>query len=87
MFEITSILSSEATRKVKVIDYHGYNLIVPEYVNYIAIDKNGTMVVYKNKPYIEDDEDFWTIDDNEYEVLEMIAHYKGNWKDSLFEVE
>lgn len=73
----------------KEVKYYGFTFLVPNYVNYIAIDKCGDIYGYREKPYIDErsgtfnptgEGTYCTISDNEtFKVI-------GDWKLSLQKV-
>lgn len=67
---------------------------IPDWVNFLAIDANGEMWGYENKPEINIPVDeknihecYWVeySENGEIELLSKFDNYSADWKDSLIE--
>ena len=75
--------------EVKVVDFWGCTCIVPEWVNFMTVNIDGTVKGFNWKPtvakwYGSDDESSW-INGGDEESFGMIE-FTGDWKESLVEV-
>ena len=54
---------------------------------YMATDKDGTVVVYSDKPVIDETDNTWVLEYNgEYKELYTLPDSVDDWKDSLVEI-
>lgn len=86
MFKINEVICTGIQQKTKIVRYCGYNFIVPYYTKYICVDEDGTIVASKKEPYIDLDDNFWSIDGEDYEILKYTIIFDGDWKESLVEI-
>ena len=58
---------------------------------YMAMDKNGDVFLYVDKPYILEDNDFWSTDSDIDGLLKIATETDeqvvAKWRDSLVEME
>ena len=67
----------------KTIEYFGKKLVIPDFANYIAMDKCGAVYVYEIKPGTWDSS--WAAGGKCHLILRTNTTIK-NWKDTLREV-
>lgn len=64
-----------------------YDGHLPGWAKYTAVDLNGDIYCYQDKPIV--DKEYWILGDDEHYTLERVeqgTEYCPDWKDSLREV-
>lgn len=66
---------------MKTVNYRGMTVEVEDYVNFIAMDKDGQIIGYENKPIADCDQ--WIVNSGMWEV---ITTFTTDWENSLEKV-
>lgn len=66
---------------MKTVNYRGMTVEVEDYVNFIAMDKDGQIIGYENKPIADCDQ--WIVNSGMWEV---ITTFTTDWENSLEEI-
>ena len=66
---------------MKTVNYRGMTVEVEDYVNFIAMDKDGQIIGYENKPIADCDQ--WIVNIGMWEV---ITTFTTDWEYSLEKV-
>lgn len=69
----------------KVVNYFGTQVIVPAWVNWLAVDKCEELYAYENEPYVDksDDCDRWYEDTGKSIFIGEFPFEEGRWVNSL----
>lgn len=72
----------------KVIKYRGASYIVPTWAKFIAMDADGSVFVYAQRPYVEDEYNWMCADDRHGgpTACERVFSVVPEWRESLEEV-
>lgn len=72
----------------KVVNYFGTQVIVPAWVNWLAVDECEELYAYENEPYIDecDDYDKWYEDTGKSIFIGKFPFEEGCWVNSLVNV-
>ena len=70
----------------KRIDIYNYTLTVPVWVNYVAVDKDGTTMGYKLKPVPTPVWEDWTPTSADHMVMGKVDLFDNDWEETLIEV-
>lgn len=72
----------------KIVNYFGTQVIVPAWVNWLAVDECEDLYAYENKPYIDecDDYDKWYEDTGKSIFIGKFPFEEGCWVNSLVNV-
>lgn len=83
--------------KFHEVDYHGTLLLVPKWTRWIAMDRNGAISAFKNKPIPNEEYKWWDSEDEGFadQIHTITApdayawriddHLVNDWQDSLVE--
>ena len=83
MFDVTCVRRI-IDENMKTVFYFGYAYKVPLWVRYVAVDEDGEIFGYCDKPEISKFYQHWCADDDGVEM--GTVDYNGDWKESLVEV-
>lgn len=69
----------------KEVKYYGFTFYVPTYVNYIAVDKDGSVYGYENEPYTDERYEMFepAIPGDYCLINDIVFELTGDWKLSL----
>lgn len=70
----------------KSVNYCGLYLYIPDRINYMATDKDGTVFGYSSKPILEASGNMWVNTDYFDGVKLVFVKYEGDWRQSLQQV-
>lgn len=72
----------------KVVNYFGTQVVVPTWVNWLAVDKCEDLYAYEKEPYIDecDDYDKWYEDTGKSVYIGEFPFEEGCWVNSLVNV-
>jgi hypothetical protein len=73
-------------RCIKHVRYYGLDLYIPNRINYMATDKEGTVFGYSTKPIFESVGNEWVNTDYSDAVELCVVEFEGDWRQSLQQV-
>lgn len=68
------------------ITYYGLELQVPNRANYVAVDENGDVMWYENKPFSDEYEGIWITNEGQSGDVCRVDLEGENWMNTLVEV-
>lgn len=74
----------------KKVTYRGCTYDAPKWTRFIAMDSDGTVFAYAERPNIDAKHDQWepSVDRyGQYTATERLSLNKSDWRDSLEEIE
>ncbi|WPJ68543.1 hypothetical protein OMDBNIEC_00057 [Salmonella phage STP-SP5] len=70
----------------KRVLYHGMDIMVPQWANYVAVDQDGEASAFEHAPVHGDE--MWVPSDGEWvRLFEVEFDYGEDWRESLVRVE
>lgn len=75
-------------KESKKVNYFGFIIIIPWFANYLAVDQDGTLNAFQNKPELNEEGFFWWTDPTceQFQQVAVVDLEGMNWKETLIKV-
>jgi len=85
MFKILKPIKFEY--ETKVVRFFEYNIEVPLWTRYLAVDSDGMVYAYDSKPFASSNEWVQNSSSEQLPIEILTVRYEGNWRESLVVIE
>ncbi len=75
-------------KESKKVNYFGLIIVIPWFANYLAVDQDGTLNAFQNKPILNEKGLFWWTDPTceQFQQIAVVDLEDMDWKETLIKV-